>query len=262
MHCISNTNKRDQPGKKGKNALNNKFFHKQWAAQLLRNAIVVICQTPEKANRKTMQGMQAKRLASAVCLMLLYLLLTEAKRDYYNVLGVPRSASDRQIKKAFHKLAMKYHPDKNKSPDAEVVFREIAEAYEVLSNDVKRRNYDMLGHKGFETGSNDWTTINENIFRFSFEELLKNMGLADDLFFDTPEDNWIFNMGDDEFDNVHGGGSFFNSDFFDDFGDDFNEMGFYSEENGAHEIDKGFCRMKTNLDGSTTRVCEGDEQFF
>ncbi|KAG9332648.1 hypothetical protein JZ751_014746, partial [Albula glossodonta] len=153
-------------------------------------AVIIVNGAPMELLHVHAQVLPKKRVAGS------------AKRDYYNVLGVPRSASDRQIKKAFHKLAMKYHPDKNKSPDAEVVFREIAEAYEVLSNDVKRRNYDMLGHKGFETGSNDGTTINENIFRFSFEELLKNMGLADDLIFDTPEDNWIFNMGDDDFDTL------------------------------------------------------------
>lgn len=50
-----------------------------------------------------------------------------AEKDYYEILGVPKDASDRQIKKAFHKLAMRYHPDKNKSPDAEAKFREIAE---------------------------------------------------------------------------------------------------------------------------------------
>ncbi len=58
------------------------------------------------------------------------LLITEfilAEKDYYEILGVPKDASDRQIKKAFHKLAMTYHPDKNKSPDAEAMFREIAE---------------------------------------------------------------------------------------------------------------------------------------
>lgn len=50
-----------------------------------------------------------------------------AEKDYYEILGVPKDASDRQIKKAFHKLAMRYHPDRNKSPDAEAKFREIAE---------------------------------------------------------------------------------------------------------------------------------------
>ena len=55
-------------------------------------------------------------------------------KDYYKTLGVPRTASDDQIKKAYRKLALKYHPDKNKDPGAEDKFKEIAEAYEVLSD--------------------------------------------------------------------------------------------------------------------------------
>lgn len=62
----------------------------------------------------------------AVCILMITELIL-AKKDYYDILGVPKDATERQIKKAFHKLAMKYHPDKNKSPDAEVRFREIAE---------------------------------------------------------------------------------------------------------------------------------------
>lgn len=67
---------------------------------------------------------------SVVTFVVCILVITEtilAKRDYYDILGVPRDATERQIKKAFHRLAMKYHPDKNKSPDAEVRFRKIAE---------------------------------------------------------------------------------------------------------------------------------------
>lgn len=62
----------------------------------------------------------------AVCILMITELIL-AEEDYYEVLGVTKDASERQIKKAFHKLAMKYHPDKNKSPDAEAKFREIAE---------------------------------------------------------------------------------------------------------------------------------------
>ena len=57
-----------------------------------------------------------------------------AKKDYYDILGVPKEATERQIKKAFHKLAMRYHPDKNKSPDAEMKFREIAEGRTLFSS--------------------------------------------------------------------------------------------------------------------------------
>ncbi|HHY31910.1 MAG TPA: molecular chaperone DnaJ [Firmicutes bacterium] len=70
-----------------------------------------------------------------------------AKRDYYEVLGVDRNASQDEIKKAFRKLARKYHPDMNKEdPSAEEKFKEINEAYEVLSDPEKRRRYDQFGH--------------------------------------------------------------------------------------------------------------------
>lgn len=67
------------------------------------------------------------------------------KRDYYEVLGVDKNASDDEIKKAYRKLAKEYHPDRNKSPDAETKFKEISEAYEVLSDSQKRAQYDRFG---------------------------------------------------------------------------------------------------------------------
>ncbi|WP_297336012.1 molecular chaperone DnaJ [Algoriphagus sp.] len=72
-----------------------------------------------------------------------------AKRDYYEVLGVSKSASAEEIKKAYRKLAIQYHPDKNPdNPEAEEKFKEAAEAYEVLSNSEKRQRYDQFGHQG------------------------------------------------------------------------------------------------------------------
>ena len=76
-----------------------------------------------------------------------------AKRDYYETLGVSKGASASDIKKAYRKLALKYHPDKN--PDdasAEEKFKEAAEAYEVLSDDTKRQQYDRFGHEGMRGG--------------------------------------------------------------------------------------------------------------
>jgi molecular chaperone DnaJ len=75
-----------------------------------------------------------------------------AKRDYYQVLGVDRSASDGEVKKAFRKLARELHPDVNAhDPDAEEKFKEAAEAYEVLSDAERRRTYDRFGHEGLRS---------------------------------------------------------------------------------------------------------------
>ena len=71
------------------------------------------------------------------------------KRDYYEVLGVAKNATDDEIKKAYRKLAIKYHPDKNPDDkEAEEKFKEAAEAYDVLSNADKRARYDQFGHAG------------------------------------------------------------------------------------------------------------------
>ena len=76
-----------------------------------------------------------------------------AKRDYYDILGVSKGASDEEIKKAYRKVAIKYHPDKNPdNPEAEDKFKEAAEAYEVLKNKEKRQRYDQFGHDGVKGG--------------------------------------------------------------------------------------------------------------
>ena len=72
------------------------------------------------------------------------------KRDYYDVLGVSRGATGEEIKKAYRKMAFEYHPDRNKDPAAEEKFKEVNEAYEVLSDSQKRANYDRFGHAGVE----------------------------------------------------------------------------------------------------------------
>lgn len=100
---------------------------------------------------------------------------TQNKRDYYEVLGVDRSATSDQIKQAYRQLALRYHPDRNKTPDAEEKFKEIAEAYAVLSDDAKRREYDATGHAGV---SERWTT--EDLMRdFQFGDFFG--GRFDDL---------------------------------------------------------------------------------
>src|SRR5512138_3048562 len=82
------------------------------------------------------------------------------KSDFYEVLGVPKNSTKDQIKDAYRKLAMQYHPDRNKEPGAEEKFKEISEAYAVLSDDQKRAQYDRFGHAGID---NQYSA--EDIFR-------------------------------------------------------------------------------------------------
>ncbi len=100
-----------------------------------------------------------------------------AKRDYYDVLGVSKDASDKDIKMAFRRLAKKYHPDVNKEPDAAEKFKEAQEAYAVLSDEKRRKQYDQFGHSafenqgaggagGFDFSGFDFSDIFDNIFDF------------------------------------------------------------------------------------------------
>ena len=75
------------------------------------------------------------------------------KRDYYEVLEVGRDASDEDLKKAYRRQALKYHPDRNRKADAADRFKEINEAYQVLSDGKRRAAYDRFGHAGVENGS-------------------------------------------------------------------------------------------------------------
>jgi molecular chaperone DnaJ len=78
------------------------------------------------------------------------------KRDYYEVLGVPRNADKDALKRAFRKLAQQYHPDVNKTPEAEARFKEINEAYQVLNDDQKRAAYDRYGHAGVQGAAGNY----------------------------------------------------------------------------------------------------------
>ncbi len=82
--------------------------------------------------------------------------MAENKRDYYEVLGLSKGASDDEIKKAYRGLAKKYHPDINKGPDAEAKFKEVNEAYEVLSDADKKAKYDQFGHAGVDPNYNPY----------------------------------------------------------------------------------------------------------
>lgn len=98
------------------------------------------------------------------------------KRDYYEVLGVARTASEEEIKRAYRRLAMKYHPDRNNGDaSAEVKFKECAEAYEVLSDDGKRRRYDQFGHQGVQ-GAHDFSHMDVGDIFSMFDDIFGGLG--------------------------------------------------------------------------------------
>ncbi len=98
-----------------------------------------------------------------------------AKRDYYEVLGINKSASADQIKSAYRKLAVKYHPDKNKGDKAsEEKFKEASEAYHVLSNAERKQNYDNFGHAAFENGGGGRGGFGNFDFSSSFSDIFED----------------------------------------------------------------------------------------
>ncbi|XP_047427163.1 dnaJ heat shock protein family (Hsp40) member A3a isoform X1 [Mugil cephalus] len=123
-----------------------------------------------------------------------------SKQDFYQILGVPRSATQKEIKKAYYQMAKKYHPDTNKDdPQAKEKFAQLAEAYEVLSDEVKRKQYDTYGSTGFDAGqagggqhywSGQATSVDpEELFRKIFGEFSGGRGFGDfNAIFDQPQE--------------------------------------------------------------------------
>nr|AAK11223.1 tumorous imaginal discs protein Tid56-like protein short form [Mus musculus] len=124
-----------------------------------------------------------------------------AKDDYYQILGVPRNASQKDIKKAYYQLAKKYHPDTNKDdPKAKEKFSQLAEAYEVLSDEVKRKQYDAYGSAGFDPGTSSsgqgyWrggpSVDPEELFRKIFGEFSSSPFGDFQNVFDQPQEETI-----------------------------------------------------------------------
>src|SRR5574340_268486 len=103
------------------------------------------------------------------------------KRDYYEVLGVPREASPEEIKRAYRRGALKHHPDnvKGDKEQAERKFKELAEAYEVLSDPVKRQRYDRFGHEGLRgAGVHDFSNMGFGDIFSMFEDIFGGMGFG------------------------------------------------------------------------------------
>ncbi|KAI5109500.1 dnaJ-like subfamily B member 9-like precursor [Silurus meridionalis] len=140
-------------------------------------------------------------LAMHMVVLLLVVCVSVCLADYYSVLGVPRSASEREIKKAFHHLARKLHPDRNHSPDAQHVFTQLAQAYEVLSNRAQRRIYDQNIEMEKKQGDDQHGSYgNGDFLAFGLHELLNTLRMEDE--FMMWEDaglgqGWSFTMWDE-----------------------------------------------------------------
>ena len=108
------------------------------------------------------------------------------KKSYYDILGVDKNASEDEIKSAFRKMAKKYHPDINKTPEAEAKFKEIGEAYSVLGDAEKRRQYDQFGHEAYTQGAQQGGFGGGNPFGGGFggfsADDIDLSGIFDDLF--------------------------------------------------------------------------------
>ncbi len=107
-----------------------------------------------------------------------------AKSDYYHVLGVDKNANAAEIKAAYRKLALKWHPDRNKTKEAEAKFKEINEAYEILSSPEKKSKYDQFGHAAFGQGGNPFSGQNPfggyySTGNINLEDLFGSGGFSD-----------------------------------------------------------------------------------
>ncbi|KAJ8398770.1 hypothetical protein AAFF_G00419670 [Aldrovandia affinis] len=149
----------------------------------------------------TLRGLSGVKSPHVICRLSFHTSApTSSKQDFYQVLGVPRTATQKEIKKAYYQMAKKYHPDTNKDdPQAKEKFAQLAEAYEVLSDEVKRKQYDTYGSAGFDPGQASagqqqyWrggaSVDPEELFRKIFGEFSGTRGFGDfNAMFDQPQE--------------------------------------------------------------------------
>ncbi|XP_075880366.1 dnaJ heat shock protein family (Hsp40) member A3a isoform X2 [Nelusetta ayraudi] len=166
-------------------------------AEKLWRGAKLSCGEPGKA--LTLRGLSGLKSPHAVCSLSFHTSAPSSnKQDFYQVLGVPRSATQKEIKKAYYQMAKKYHPDTNKDdPQAKEKFAQLAEAYEVLSDEGKRKQYDTYGTAGFDAGqaggrqqywSGQTSNVNpEELFRKIFGEYSGGFGDFSAMF-DQPQE--------------------------------------------------------------------------
>lgn len=165
-------------------------------------------------------------------------------KDFYKILGVAKGANDDEIKKAYRKLALKYHPDKNKSPQAEERFKEVAEAYEVLSDKKKRDIYDQYGEEGLKggMGGGGGGMHDSNGFSYQFHG---DPRATFAQFFGTSDPFGVFFGGND------GGGS---NMFFHESGGDMDDLfGFGGRGGGMGGFPGAFRSQSFNMQSSPNR---------
>ncbi|KAM7371982.1 hypothetical protein PAMP_009182 [Pampus punctatissimus] len=169
------------------------------AAEKLWRGGSVSCVAAGKA--LTLRGLSGFKSPYAVCTLSFHTSApVSSKQDFYQILGVPRAATQKEIKKAYYQMAKKYHPDTNKDdPQAKEKFAQLAEAYEVLSDEVKRKQYDTYGSTGFDAGqaggrqqywSGHASNVDpEELFRKIFGEFSGGRGFGDfNAIFDQPQE--------------------------------------------------------------------------
>ncbi|GAB1603217.1 dnaJ homolog subfamily B member 9-like [Argonauta hians] len=153
-----------------------------------------------------------------LCVLVDTLLAHEATKDLYEVLGVKRGANQKAIRSAFRKLALKYHPDKNKDDkEAEKKFVEISKAYEILSNPEKKEQYDMFGETGDSQDSHSSHSFNfDDLFDSNFHDFFSSHDHQHQQQHNSHHHNHHFHSFDDLFGDGDDNEDFFSFDSFDD----------------------------------------------